>query len=54
MAVLELIKLKLTALPRPPCTVLNLVNTGVVKEGSVKTGANAYFFALSLNTLKYP
>jgi hypothetical protein len=32
--------------------VLNRVNTGVVLEGSVKTGANEYFDALSSKTLK--
>lgn len=45
---------QLTALPRDPWTVLKRTKTGVVREGSVKTGAWVYFEALLSNTLKYP
>lgn len=45
-------KLIRTALPREPCTVLKRINTGVVLEESVRTGANVYFEARSSNTLK--
>lgn len=43
-----------TALPREPWTVLKRTKTGVVREVSVRTGANVYLAAASLVALKYP
>lgn len=40
----------LTALPRDPWTVLNLIKIGVVRDGSVRTGAQVHFAAELLKT----
>lgn len=42
----------LTALPREPATVLNLMKMGVSLDVSVRTGANVYFEAPSLTARK--
>ena len=50
----EYMRLVLTALPREPWTVLKRMKMGVVRDGSVNTGAIVHLAARLSNARKWP